>query len=169
MALKYNGMSFPTHHQDLLNHSGISSSSGSSRSHRRVCDALQAFLLKDRLNLCALAGGEILGRFLVEIETAISRNPRCPDYADLEVISGATISHFGALALPSYQQHIAELQRSEAFILKQRRMWAEEQLPRSGQAAAEGKGKGKDNKDKGKGKEGNNGRGGGAAAPSQEH
>jgi hypothetical protein len=64
---------------------------------------------------------------LIQIETAVSRNPRAPDFQDLEAITGASVTATGALVLPEYNKFIAAQNRDEAFVLKQRRQWREEQ------------------------------------------
>lgn len=96
-------------------------------SHRRLSESLQLFLQEDQLNLPALSGVELLVRYLVQIETAVARNPRAPDFADLDALAGSTVNEAGGLVLPVYGKYVAQLQRDEAFNLKQRRQWHEEQ------------------------------------------
>ena len=72
-------------------------------------------------------------RYSVQIETAVSRNPKYPGDADLNGITGALISERGTLMLPNYQKYVANSQRDEAFTMKQRRLWQEEQKPPTGQ------------------------------------
>ena len=160
MALRMSGLEWSTHHLDFVHKAGLNPMSGSARSHRRISDAMAAFQQIDQLNLPALLGVEILMRYLVQIETAVSRNPKCPDYADLDGITGALISESGTLVLPNYQKYVANIQRDEAFAMKQRRLWQEEQKPPTGQG---GRHPGNNTKGDGKGKkDGKRGGGGGA-------
>ena len=155
-VLSQSGMGLIAHHLDFVHKSGVSPQSGAARSHRRVTEAMQLFLQTDQLNGPALDGFECLVRYLVQIETAVSRNPRAPDYADLEAVTGASVSETGALVLPTFNKFVAGVQQAEAFNLKQRRQWHEEQiqiLNRSARNPQEPRGKGKD-RDKGKGKGG---------------
>ena len=87
----------------------------------------ELFQQSDLLNLPAVAGVEVLTRYLAQIEVAVSRNPRASDFADLDAIAGSTVNQHGGLVLPEYSKYVAELQRDEAFTMKQRRQWAEEQ------------------------------------------
>ena len=80
---------------------------------------MQLFFQADQLNGPALDGFESLVRYLVQIETAVSRNPRAPDYADLEAVTGASVSETGALVLPTFNKFVAGVQQAEAFNLKQ--------------------------------------------------
>ena len=84
----------------------------------------------DQLNTPVLESGEELCSFLVEIEVAVGRNPRLPDFQDLGAILDSTITALGALSLPQYSMHVAQAQRDVAFNLKHRRQWAEEQRQR---------------------------------------
>lgn len=76
-ALRSSGMEWMSHHLDFVHKSGLSVASGTCRAHRRLSESLQLFL-QDQLNLPALAGAELLVRYLVQIETAVARNPRAP-------------------------------------------------------------------------------------------
>ena len=85
-------MEWLSHHLDFVHKSGLSPLSGACRSHRRISEALQLFMQVDQVNGPALDGFESLVRYLVQIETAVSRNLRSPDFADLDAVSGSTIS-----------------------------------------------------------------------------
>ena len=131
-AMSSSGMEWMSHHLDFVHKSGLSSTSGVCRSHRRLSEALQAFQQSDQLNLPALVGIEILCRYLVQIETAVARNPKCPDFQDLDALVGSTVNEIGGLVLPEYNKFIAQAQQAEAFTLKQRRLWREEQVVLTG-------------------------------------
>jgi hypothetical protein len=168
-ALSSSGMEWMSHHLDFVHKSGLSTTSGVCRSHRRVSETLQALQQIDQVNLPALVGVEILCRFLVQIETAVARNPKVPDFQDLDALVGSTVNEVGGLVLPEYNKFIAQAQQAEAFTLKQRRLWREEQWVDfrgggggGGGGGDGGKGAGRKGagKDGGKGKEGGRGRGG---------
>ena len=108
--------------------SGLFSTSGVCRSHRRLSEALQAFQQSDQLSLPALVGIEVLCRYPVQIEIAVARNPKCPDIQDLDALVGSTVNEIGGLVLPEYSKFIAQAEQAEAFTLKQRRFWREEQV-----------------------------------------
>ena len=127
-ALYANGFEFVSHHLDFVAKSGLSPNSGTARTHRRVSEALQMLFTVDMLNLPGVAGAEVLCRYLAQIEVAVARNPRAPDFADLDIVAGSTVNQSGGLVLPAYAKYVAEIQRDEAFTLKQRRQWQEEQI-----------------------------------------
>eukprot|EP00974_Lingulodinium_polyedra_P013567 1313540-Lingulodinium_polyedra.AAC.1 len=62
----------------------------------------------DQLNLPGLAGVEVLVRYLVQIEAAVARNPRAPDFADLEILVGSTVNSTGGLVLPDFNRYVSQ-------------------------------------------------------------
>ncbi len=123
----------------------------------------------DQLNLPSLAAAEILCRYLVQIETAVARNPKVPDFADLDAVTGSTINAAGGLVLPEYAKYVADIQRDEAYTLKQRRLWAEESRGSASAPGVDGGGRGRDpkkdrDKDKDSGRHRGRGKGSGKAA-----
>ena len=137
-AMSSSGMKWMSHHLDFVHKSSLSSTSGVCRSHRRFSEALQAFQQSDQLRSPALVGIEILCRYFVQIETAVARNPKCPDFQDLDALVGSTVNEIGGLVLPGYNKFIAQAQQAEAFTLKQRRFWREEQVVLFGNANSGG-------------------------------
>ena len=113
-TLQANGLEWMSHHLDFVHKSGLSTTSGVCRSHRRVSEALQAMQQTDQLNVPCLLSAELLCRYLVQIEAAVSRNPKSPDFADLDIVSGSSLNQHGGLVLPAYSKYVAELQRDEA-------------------------------------------------------
>ena len=178
-TLRATGMEWVTHHLDFVHKSGISPNGNITRAHRRVTDALHAFQQQDMLNLPSLVGVEVLVRYLVQIEMAVARNPRSPDFQDLDAVVASTVNEYGGLVLPEYTKYIAQIQKDEAFTLKQQRQWREEQTSRArgrgagghdegagGDHAGGGGGGGGRGRGRGRGRDGGRGRGGrGADAP----
>eukprot|EP00959_Pyramimonas_sp_CCMP1952_P369286 7734876-Pyramimonas_sp.AAC.1 len=163
-----------SHHLDFIHKSGISPNSNITRAHRRLTEALHAFQQQDMLNLPSLSGVEILVRYLVQIEMAVARNPRSPDFQDLDAVVASTVNEYGGLVLPEYSKYIAQIQKDEAFTLKQQRQWREEQSTRSrGRGSGDDAGGGAGGEDggagrfrgRGRGRAGGGGRGGRGDAP----
>ena len=89
--------------------------------------------------------------------------------ADLDAVSGSTINAAGGLVLPEYAKYVADIQRDEAYTLKQRRLWAEESRSSASGPGADGSGRPHEprkDRDKGKdsGRRGGRGKGSGKAA-----
>ena len=84
----------------------------------------------DRLNIPRLASAEHIARRVLQLMEAIRRNPRSPDFEGLHpylhhmdnFTSGAKIPHFVVQS-----KYVTEVQKTDAFILKQSRLMREEQ------------------------------------------
>ena len=170
-GLKMSGLEWISHHNDFIAKSGISRGSGICRSHRRISESLALMMQWDQIDLCNSAAAECLIRFLIAIVTAVRRNPRAPDFTLFDEISGQGLDEVGGLVLPGYTKWLADVQRDKAQVLKQQRLWSEEQgkWGKTGDHGGGGGGGGGGGsavpsaKAKGSGK-GKGGRGGGADA-----
>ena len=125
-TMKMAGLEWMTHHNDFLQKSGVSKSSGIARAHRRVSESLALLQQWDQVDIANSACAESLVRYLLGIENAVRRNPRAPDFSLFDEIAGQGLDEIGGLQLPSYTKWISDLQRDKAQVLKQQRLWSEE-------------------------------------------
>lgn len=72
------------YHLQWSRNSGILQYSAALFEHRNICDCLKAFISTDQIDPTAFLGCEYLCCRLVQIETAVGRNPASPDYSGLE-------------------------------------------------------------------------------------
>ena len=106
---------------------------------------MRLLLQYDQLDGSGVAGAELLLRRLYQIELAVRKSPKTPEYDGLEFLLETAVDSSGGVVLPSMAKWLGETQHKEAFTLKQMRLWAEER------ASLEKRTKGK------KGKEGEGG------------
>ena len=130
--------------------SGVKLTSAAAREHRTLLEAVRLGLSFDQVDLPATALGEFLLRRLVQVETAVRRAPLSPDYSGLEHMLSTSVDSTGAVVPPEFHKWSVGIIRDDAQVLKQNRLWREEQ----GHQAKKGKGKGKDKKGKEKGQGG---------------
>ena len=156
---------FMQHHIEFVQRSGALPGSGSASSHCCVSGAVAHLVTCDQYNLGVPPGAELPPRYLYQIEAAVSRNPRAPDYADLESLVGSSVNESGALILPGFAKHVAELQRAEAFTLQQRRQYHTEMShlgggggSSGGRGGGDGSGRGRGGDGGGRGRDGGRGR-----------
>ena len=126
MALVTAGIVFVTHHLDWRTKSGVSSSSGVCRTHRRICEGLDQAISYDQIDYSNSAVVEHLARWLFEVEAAVRRNPKAPDFSNLDGIFAAPLAEDGRMQLPEFSKWVSGLRRDEAQIMKQERLWHEE-------------------------------------------
>ncbi|CAE8715533.1 unnamed protein product [Polarella glacialis] len=101
-----------------------------------ICPLLVSF---DQVDLSNMAGGEQLVRWIIQIETAVERNPKLPDFSGLDIVTGATTTAEGKALAPKFGEWITERMKSRATIWKSQRQYNEE---RRGSAKVKGDGKG---------------------------
>ena len=124
--------------------SDVKLTSAAAREHRTLLEAVRLGLSLDQLDLPATTLGEFLLRRLVQVETAVRRAPLSSDYAGLEHMLSTSVDSTGAIVPPEFSKWSVGIIRDDAQVLKQNRLWREEQ----GHQAKKGKGK-----EKGKGGE----------------
>ena len=81
----------------------------------------------DRLNVTALAGVEHMARRVLQIQRAVKKNAKAPDFDSLDSYMRHTADASGAAQCPTFEKHIAELQKTEATVAKSLRLAREEQ------------------------------------------
>eukprot|EP00974_Lingulodinium_polyedra_P032958 3170794-Lingulodinium_polyedra.AAC.1 len=69
---------------------------------------------------------ENLIRRVVQIEVAVERNPKHPDFSGLGIIEGGVTTEQGAARVPKFREHVSSRARERANVLKQERPYREE-------------------------------------------
>ena len=62
----------------------------------------------------------------MEVEQAVQRNTKQPDYDVLDIITANLTDETRAIQTRSFSQWVGEQQKNEAFVLKNVRQWHEE-------------------------------------------
>ena len=81
----------------------------------------------DQLSVGNLACLEQVTQRLVQLEMAVARNLRHPDHTGLSVIADGPVSADGSARAPKFLGWVTERQKEHAQILKQQRLFGEEQ------------------------------------------
>ena len=118
-------------HADWVKTSGVGEKSAAAREHRFLLDLLRLMVQFDQLDPTCLSSAELLVRRVVQIELAVKKNAKTPDYAGLECLLETAVDGSGAAVLPKLSKWIGETQQQEAFVLKQMRLWSEEKATAS--------------------------------------
>ena len=121
--------------------SGVNPRSAICLEHLSLLMALVFLACRDRMDLYRLHAAEHIARRLLQIERAVRKCPKAPDFEGLAGYSKHVADPGGALSAPSFDAHIAATQKDEAFHAKQSRLAAEE-------AELKNKNRNKNNKNK---------------------
>ena len=111
---------------EFLHTTGLSAKSGLAVEFSHHVHSLYLLHCVDRLDGRALATGEHVARRLLQVQRAVRRNPRAPDFEGLEGYMRHSDGASGVALSPAFDKHIAELQKTEATVLKFQRLAREE-------------------------------------------
>ena len=107
--------------------SGVAKGSAVAHSHRNLCTALSLMQSYDQLDMGNSAAAEFLARWSLMVEAAVRKNPKAPSFTGLEAFLSHSFDELGGVITPDFTKHIADEQRAEAQVMKQHRLWQEEQ------------------------------------------
>ena len=126
-AVSQSGQELNQYHAYWQQRSGVAVNSAVAHEHRLGFDYLQLFLCFDQLDASNVAGLEALCRRLLIIQKAVRRNPKVPDFTGFERFLITAVDDLGGVVATGFDEWMASEQKSEALILKQSRLWNEEQ------------------------------------------
>ena len=111
------------------------------REHFFLSEALRLEVQSDQLDPTQLISSVFRLRRLLQIEAAVERNPKQPDFDGLEVMMTSAVTPGGAIVTKKFNTWVTERQRETAQIMKQGRMLREEKAAESKRSKGGGKGK----------------------------
>ena len=80
----------------------------------------------DRLDCYRLTSAQHLARRVLQVQKAVRRNPRSPDFENLTEYMRHAADATGTVSAPVFDRHVADRQRDEAQVMKQTRLAREE-------------------------------------------
>jgi hypothetical protein len=125
-SLRAQGQSLTSHHHEWSRKSGVNTTGAACREHFLVSEMLRWAIQYDQLDVSMLASTEMGVRRLVQIEAAVKRNPKVPDYSGLDIFMNTNTDESGAATTAAFSQWVADRQRDQAQIAKQGRLLREE-------------------------------------------
>ena len=115
------------YHLEWARLSGVPSASAQCHEHRNNVGIIGLALSADQVQVAGLACIEQLVRRTIQLEMAVERNPRHPDFSGLSVIVDGPVTATGAVRAPKFANWVADRQKERSQVLKQRRLYGEEQ------------------------------------------
>ena len=118
------------YHEYYVRSSGMSPDGPVANKHRDLLSVLFLMSTFDQLNAPHLASAELLSRLILQIHQAVKKCPKNPDFRGLGMMTMSKLDSAGGVLTGDFAKFVAEEQKSEAFTLKQTRLYAEEQESR---------------------------------------
>ena len=122
-----NGGDISTYHSSFMRKSGLSDNSAAAHELKNLLGVLRLAVSYDQIDCSNLASIEQVVRRIIEIQTAVRRNPKHPTFDSFDYNTRGTVDEVGGARAPGYGEWMAEQQRIEAKALKSTREWREEQ------------------------------------------
>ena len=118
------------YHEYYVRSSGMSAEGPVAHKHRELISILFLMNAFDQLNVPHLASAELVSRLILQIHQAVKKCPKNPDFRGLSMMTMSKLDSAGGVLTGEFAKFVAEEQKSEAFTLKQTRLYAEEKESR---------------------------------------
>ena len=79
-------------------------------------------LCVDLLNITHLLSGEHLARRILQIQKAIRRSPKHPDFTGLDQLMASQLDETGGVVTAKFDEWVAQEQKTQAIIMKNTRL-----------------------------------------------
>jgi hypothetical protein len=133
------GQSLLVRDHNLRCRSGILERSAAGRQHRDYCTLLYLMHSVDQVSPSTTVADEFCVRKVIQIQRSVQRNPKQPDYVGLDVMMSHPASELGGAVTRNFTVWVADQQKSEAQVLKQLRMFIDEQAEAAKRSSRTGK------------------------------
>ena len=117
-SIEQAGQSLTRHQFDWGTRSGVSEKSRISRSHKDWSEVLCDMLCIDELNAAALASAESGVRKILQLETAVRRNPKQPDFEGNGLLTTQMLDESDGAKAPGFASWLSTRHSDEAQVLK---------------------------------------------------
>ena len=101
---------------------GIDASSTIAISHANILTVLYSMQSYDQYDLSNSASGEYPCRWALVIQAATRRNPKAPDFSNLDAFLARCLDSYGGIQTSDFTKFIADEQKAEAVVMKQHRI-----------------------------------------------
>ena len=129
-GIRSSGHEIGAYHDFYLSSSGLGPDHPVAHKHNDMCAVLHHLTSYDQLNGLQSSGIECLCRLMLQTHAAVKRNCKVPDYKGTSLMVQSSLSSGKTLMVGEFAKWTAEEQKSEAFTMKQHRLYAEEEETR---------------------------------------
>ena len=117
---------FTSYHAEWIRMSGVAEGCAQAHEHRQLCECFRMSVHDDGLDIQNISSFEQLVRRIVQIEMAVDKNPKHPDFTGLGILVDGTTTAGGAARVPKFTSWVTSRQKEQGDIWKQRRLYSEE-------------------------------------------
>ena len=106
--------------------SGVAPHSNASHELKNLFAILRHQIEYDQLEVTNLAASELVARRVVQIQKAIRRSPKHPDFTGLDQLMASQLDETGGVVTSKFDEWVAQEQKTQAIIKKNTRLLQEE-------------------------------------------
>ena len=139
-SVRASGLGIAGYANHYITSSGIPPGSAAAHEIRLLLEALRHFVEYDQVDVTNLAGAELMARRIVQMQRAIRRNPKHPDYSGLEDMLASALDETGGVVTSKFDEWVAQEQKTKAVIMKNTRLYTEERDAEAKRSAGGGGG-----------------------------
>ena len=125
-AIVATGLEPQAYIQHWTTNSGISPKSGLATEMMVLVFSLYSMVCWDRLDATQLVTGEHLARRFIQIQRAVQKSPKSPEFLGLELYTGHMAEIATSAHTPSFDKFVATTLKDESLVMKQTRIAREE-------------------------------------------
>ena len=106
--------------------SGVSHGSGVCIEMGHWIHLLWLLICYDVLDVTNVAGAEMAARRILQIQKAVAKNPKAPDFSGLEHYMACALDPAGGVTASEFETHISKIQLGQSVIMRQNRLLRDE-------------------------------------------
>ena len=125
-GVRASGLGFASYANHYITVGGVAPGGNVAHELRNLFSALRHLSEYDQADCSNLACAELLARRIVQIQRAVKRSPKHPDFSGLEAIMATSLDEIGGVVTTKFDEWVASEQKTQAVIMKNQRMWHEE-------------------------------------------
>jgi hypothetical protein len=114
------------YHEYYCRAAGLEPANAVAIKHRDLLSVLHHMVTFDQLDAPFLASAELCARLILQCQAAVKKSPKQPDFRGLQMMTMSDLDASGGVLTGDFARFVAEEQKSEAFTLKQQRLYADE-------------------------------------------
>ena len=114
------------YHEYYCRAAGLEPANAVAIKHRDLLSVLHHMVTFDQLDAPHLASAELCARLVLQCQAAVKKSPKQPDFRGLQMMTMSDLDASGGVLTGDFARFVAEEQKSEAFTLKQQRLYADE-------------------------------------------
>ncbi|CAK0812001.1 unnamed protein product, partial [Prorocentrum cordatum] len=115
-SVRASGLGIAGYANHYITSSGVPPGSAAAHEIRLLLEALRHLIEYDQVDVTNLAGAELIARRIVQMQRAIRRDPKHPNYSGLEDMLASALDETGGVVTSKFDEWVAQEQKTKAGL-----------------------------------------------------